>query len=315
MRVKLVTIVVLLSAWLSACAVAIAQGARGTPVASQLVLNERAARSDARAALESVRLPAGVRPIAGEPRFARALFGEAAPSDAYNASDQAWWTSAASPAAIIAYVRAHRPAGASINGSGSGSDPRAALTSLELQLAWPPVGQQVYNRTLTLSVITPSHGDSAIVAQSQASWIVPRAASERVPAGVHDIAISLRIGTGPFDERHMHTRTYLVRRPDRVAAMVREINSLPITQPGLVFSCPFEVGGEQRPELRLQFRATPAGPALAQAQVFVSGGRGGASGWNACDPIELWIGGRKQTPLTSRSFVARIGRLIGAAIS
>lgn len=217
--------------------------------------------------------------------------------------------------ARVALASLRLPAGAAISGSGSGSDPAAGLTSLELQLSWPPVGEQVYNRTLTLTVITPGHGDSAIVAQGEASWIVPRAPSERVPARVHEIAISLRIGIGPFDERHMHTRTQLVRRPSTVARVVRELDSLPITQPGGVLSCPALVGGDQRPKLTLQFRAGPAGPALAEATVFVMPGRNGASGWNACDPIEFWIAGRAQTPLTSRTFVHRIGLLIGANIS
>ncbi len=315
MRWKLAMIVLLVAGWLGACTVAIAQGAHSSPPASQLQRNEQAARLDARAALASLRLPAGVRRIAGEPRFARPLFGAGPTSNAYNASDESWWTTAANPTAIIAYVREHRPAGASIIGSGSGSDPAAALTALELQLSWPPVGQEVYNRTLTLTVITPGHGDSAIVAQSEASWIVPRAPSERVPAGVHEIAISLRIGTGPFGERHMHTRTQLVRRPSTVARVVRELDSLPITQPGGVLSCPALVGGDQRPKLTLQFRAGPAGPALARAAVFVMRGRERGSGWNACDPIEFWVAGRAQTPLTSRTFVHQIGGLIGADIS
>ncbi len=315
MRWKLAMIVLLVAGWLGACTVAIAQGAHSGPPASQLQRNEQTARQDALVALASLRLPADVLRTAGEPRFARPLFGAGPTSNAHNADDESWWAAAANPAAIIAYVRAHRPAGAAISGSGSGSDPAAALTSLELQLSWPPVGEQVYNRTLTLTVITPSRGDSAIVAQSEASWIVPRAPSERVPAGVHAIAISLRIGTGPFAERHMHTRTQLVHRPSTVARIVRELDSLQIVQPGVAYSCPLEIVGDQAPKLTLQFRAGPAGPALARAAVFVMRGRERGSGWNACDPIEFWVAGRAQTPLTSRTFVHQIGLLIGASIS
>lgn len=282
---------------------------------AQLHANERAARQDARALLESLHLPAGVRRIAGEPRFARPLGGGGALDYAYNAGEQSWWESAAGPQSIIAYVEAHRPPGASILSTGSGGDSQTATTSLEVMFSWPPIGAQVYNRTLTLSVITPAHGDSAIVARSEAAWIVPRAASERVPAAVHDIELSLRIGGGPFGERHMRTRTYLVWRRTRVATIVRELDSLLTVQPGVAYSCPAEVGGVQRPELTLQFRAGPAGPALARATVYVFPGRTGASGWNACDPIAFWIGSRAQTPLTSRTFVRSIGRLMGADIS
>ena len=68
------------------------------------------------------------------------------------------------------------------------------------------------------------------------------------------------------------------------------------------------------PLLTMRF-GSGAGSTLARAQVSVYPGRQGASGWNSCDPIDFWIGGKAQQALTSQTFVKQIGKLIGADIS
>jgi hypothetical protein len=49
--------------------------------------------------------------------------------------------------------------------------------------------------------------------------------------------------------------------------------------------------------------------------VSVNLGSAGGPGATGCDPIDFWIGSRRQTPLTSQTFVNHIGRLIGVQIS
>src|SRR5579863_7100487 len=144
---------------------------------SQLHANMTAARRDAARLLASLRLPGGVTRLADEPAFAKPLIGGGSGSGRFNAGDTAWWSTAESPQEIIDYVKAHRPAGSSSMGTGSSSDGRTGTTSLEVMFNWPDTGP-VYNRTLTVSVVTSANGASAIAAQSKSSWIVPRASSE-----------------------------------------------------------------------------------------------------------------------------------------
>jgi len=68
------------------------------------------------------------------------------------------------------------------------------------------------------------------------------------------------------------------------------------------------------PILTVVFKAGPAGPALAQAQVQVRTGTQGDSGASSCFPIRLTARG-VQTPLIGNSFVRLMGGLIGVQIS
>jgi hypothetical protein len=281
---------------------------------SQLQANRAAAQRDARKLLALVQLPKDVERSAARPRAGGTLVGERSANSRYWARAQEFWMTDADPQSIIAYVKAHRPLGSKIEVWGSSSGP-GSNTSLDVIFSWPSVGQEIDGRMLTLTVVTPSSGPSAIVAQSQSSGMFPRPSSERVPSGVRRVAITLRIGSGRSGLRHMHISTYVVWRESRVAALVKAFDNLPIVQPPGGLSCPLLVAGSDGPALTLQFRAGPAGPALARAEVYVTHGTDGFAGFNSCDPIDFWIGGRQQTALTSPTFVRQIGQLIGANIS
>lgn len=287
--------------------------AGGAQADTRLQSNEAAARHDARHLLELLKLPHDVTSSATRPRVGGSLIGEPSANGRFWAGDQAYWTTSANPHAIIAYVEAHLPAGSSLAGTGSSSG--GSTSSLSVMLGWPALGLRVFNRTMTVSVVSSSQGHSAIVARSQSYWMYPRASGEQVPGGVHAIAVTLRIGGGPEGLKHQRIRTYPIWRAARVARIVSEFDSLPIVQPGVAYSCPAIINGIELPLLTLSFKSGEQGPVLARADVQVSPGRHGASGWNGCDPIDFWIGGRRQTPLTSRTFVKRIGRLIGVDIS
>lgn len=285
----------------------------GTPPSNQpqLRANEAVARRDARALLAELRLPRGITRSSSRPRVGGVLVGVRDPSGHFSAGAQAFWTTENDPQAIIAYVKAHRPHGSKLTTWGSGTGPGSS-SSVQVTFSWPPLGEQAYNRTLTVSVISAPGSASAIVAQSDSDWIVPRSPAERVPDGVHSIAVTLRLGTGPFGMRHMHRSQYVVRKAWRVDALVRAFNSLQIVQPGAVIACTLMLSNG--PSLSLSFR-DGSGATLAHATVRVSGGKDGGSGWTSCDPITFWIGAKQQTPLISRTFVKRIGKLIGAEIS
>lgn len=282
---------------------------------NQLQANRAAAQRDARKLLALVRLPKDVERSAARPRVGGTLVGERSANSRYWARAQEFWMTDADPQSIIAYVKAHRPLGSKIEVWGSGSGP-GSNTSLDLIFSWPSVGQEIDGRMLTLTVVTPSGGPSAIIAQSQSSGMFPRPSSERVPSAVSSVAITLRIGSGRSGLRHMHISTYVVWRKSRVAALVKAFDNLPIVQPGQEeIGCPAMLGGSGEPAVTLQFRAGRARPALARAEVYVTHGTDGFAGFDSCDPIQFSIGGKPQTPLTSHTFVRQIGQLIGANIS
>jgi hypothetical protein len=290
-----------------------------THAETQLRANQQAARQDARQLLQSLSLPTGVSSITTEPGFARVFAGTGSPSGKSDAGDQALWTTSANPRSIIAYVAAHPPAGSLLDvGSGSGSDAKTGVTSVDIQFSWPDVTQKLLNRMLTITVVSPPHGSSVIVADSQSQWFVPRSWSERVPRGVHAVEITLTLPTGPTQpvETHTHTSTHVITRAAKVRSLVKELNSLPIVQSEpLPMSCPVMLAGSQASELTLAFKTSPTGATLARAQVSARRGHNWDDGAGACNPVDFWVAGRQQTPLTSPTLVSRIGELIGANIS
>jgi hypothetical protein len=315
-RTPTVIVVALLVSVLS-----VALGTSSALAGSQLQANERAARQDAAQHLHSVRMPGDVTSIRTEPKFARSFAFSAGPGgDA--AQDQAIWTTAASPQSIIAYVRTHAPAGSTLDdGTGSGTNNVTDVTSVDVQFSWPDLSQQLLDRMLTVTVVTPPHGRSVIVAQTRSSWFVPRSTAQLVPGSVHDVLITLRLGpqgTGPVIKPggHVSTSTYLVWRAARVRALVREFNSLSIVQPGAEpIACPLILSGSEASELTLAFKASAKGATLARAEVSVHRGQSWDDGGGPCNPIDFWIGAKQQTSLMGATFVKQVGKLIGTSIS
>jgi hypothetical protein len=285
-------------------AIAQATGQASAPADTRLQANKAAARRDARALVASLRLPSG----------ATRLPARSPTVSSVGVTGHAKWTSVESQQAVIDYIKSHEPVGAKLQSWGHSFGPGIG-TQLSLIYSWPSVGLELYNRSLSISVGALTHGHSDVFATSQSDWIVPRPLSEHVPSGVHAVEVTLRSGGGSQRLSHPHTTTHVFTRAAVVESLVRWIDELPTVQPGLIYACPLELVGLETPLLTVTFRSSAAGPALARAQVRVSSGRNGASGWTSCDPIEFWIGHTQQTALTSQTFVKRIGKLIGANIS
>ena len=92
--------------------------------------------------------------------------------------------------------------------------------------------------------------------------------------------------------------------------VIRAVNGLQPAKQRIVCPMVMILG----PVLTVVFRAGPAGPALAQAQVQVRTGTQGDSGSSSCFPIRFSAHG-VQTPLIGNSFVRLMGGLIGTPIS
>ncbi|MDE3134038.1 MAG: hypothetical protein KGL15_08235 [Acidobacteriota bacterium] len=217
----------------------------------------------------------------------------------------AWWTSRESPAAILAYVRAHEPAWNRY------VQVMTQQQSTSLLYTWTIEGPHLYSRELQVTAVKLADGRTGIMARAASVWTVPRRRGEQLPARVRSVTVTLRIGSGVGGMKHQRTRTVRFTHAATVASIVKAFNALQISPPGQVYMCPLLLPG--RPLLALRFIG--AGAMLAKAQVYVYPGHNGGSGWNNCDAIQFWIDGKQQTSLISRTFVAYIGRLIGANIS
>ncbi len=279
-------------------------------VAPDEATNEHAAEADAAALLGTLTLPAGAIASSTEPAGdggALASAGLGPPATPNVVDDRTWWIVPGSSSATLAFVRSHPPAGAAPAGSDRGAI--AGETTFESQtFAWPARAGVLSTRWLVVTVAQLSDGSTGVRLDAQVVWVTPRAASERIPAGAHRLAVSplseIKGGAAPAQ------RPFSVDSPKRIAAVVALLNSLPVAQPGLR-SCPLDLGII----IRLAFYARGSSAPAAVARIDPGGCRG----------VQLTIGGKLQPPLdgealpataTSHSapLLARIGRLLGVTI-
>jgi hypothetical protein len=133
-------------------------------------------------------------------------------------------------------------------------------------------------------------------------------ASNRIPGNVRRIVVTLTFPGGVDGSRPTVRRTLTKRTT--VQRVIRSVNGLQPAKQTIMCPMIMILG----PILTVVFKAGPAGPALAQAQVQVRTGTHGDSGASSCWPIRLTARG-VQTPLIGNSFVRLMGGLIGTPIS
>jgi hypothetical protein len=180
----------------------------------------------------------------------------------------------------MSYIDSHRPAGASVVGSGTGYLGRPVVFET---FGWPPTDGRLSSRWLVLEAVgLPGHR-AGLRADAEDVWITPRPASERIPSGSTSLVVSVRRGSkvvgGPFT----------VIKSKRIGAATALINSLPAAQPGWS-ACPIDFGVD----VRLVFRLPGVSRPVAVADVDPWG----------CGDVGLRLRGRAQPPLTSEGFPA-----------
>lgn len=204
--------------------------------------NRAAARADARVLLGLLRLPAGATASAVEPagdggQLAAPAVGPPATRNAVGR--HAWWRVPGDPAAVLAYVAAHPPAGS-----------RAVITGPGVEgFAWRPRRGVLSTRWLIVHAVALAGGATGVRADAEVVWITPRPRSERIPAGERRLRVTAVGREAVITTRH---------RIDRAAWL---LNRLPLAQPGAV-NCPLNLGIR----IRLAFR-----PARAVAVVETGG--------------------------------------------
>jgi hypothetical protein len=202
------------------------------------------------------------------------------------------WRVPGNPQQVINFIEQHRPAG-SQQGAGSESGfsrskrGPAVVDSATIVFGFPSSPGATIVRELAVEAFRIRGGGSALRADGEAGWIVPRSAAERIPAGTERVVArtvkppTARTGQ-PNAGHRVQLRTIVVTSPARIKGLVATINSLPLAQPG-VFRC---LNG---PGYRLRFTFYSASAATPAADAVFN---------PVCGRIRLTIGGRTQPDLT-----------------
>ena len=294
-RARIVGVSVRAVASIGACAAVLASAAAG---------NRDRAAHDAAALLTRAVVPPGAVRLARSPGGAATGIDNGLPGFATPvlADRYAWWRAPGQPAAVLAFLRTHPPAGAKLRSTGSGGA-AGEETSWYRWYAFPPVKGVLAFRGLLVKLAALSAHTVVLRVDAQVIWIVPRPPSERIPAGVHEIdVVRARRGQRP-------AVSLSVTQPGEVARIVSLVDALPTVQPGAI-ACPMlPVDG---PRVTLTFRAAGAGAVLAQASQPAD--LPGPT--TACDPMSLAIRGRARTPLLGGIGALRaVGRLLGVTLT
>ncbi len=205
------------------------------PIQSSVMLasNQRAAQLDAARLLSSLRLPAAATASLTEPVGAN---GALVPLESLVASParvvvHGWWTVPGSPGVVLAYVRAHPPSGAKLAESGSGTIGLSGAAIENVAYTWPAIAGVIGARELAVTVTALPDRVTGVLAQAQSDWIVPRPASEHVPAVVREVDITIAKVNGLTTVSRRLTTVAKVRK------IVSLIDAMPTVQPG-AYSCP-----------------------------------------------------------------------------
>ena len=201
-----------------------------------------------------------------------------------------FWSVQKSLKIVAAFVRTHRVRGEKTSGAEYGTNiPHYLIWGF----SWPAAGDRVPSRFLTVTAVGLP-GRTVLRVDSQVVWTYPRSPREKIPSGVHEFVIR-----APKVFRN-------VTNPAKVTRIVRWLNALPVSPPGVRLPCL----GEPGPDITLSFRDA-LGSVLAQAKLPPSSA-------SVCDSIGFRIGGHPQRALIDRyfrpSFVERLQRLLGVQL-
>lgn len=260
------------------------------------------AERDAEVLLRSVVLPAGAARLSGEPGASHgALAGEGPREgpDLDMVDRHAWWRIPGSWRTVLAFIRAHPPAGSrqfTAGGSGTGDHE----TSVFVGFGWPrTVGKRT--RQMTVTIAATSGDTSYVRADAHVAWLLSRPASERIPDTVQAIEITRGLPARPPG------LAFTVTDPARVRALTTLVNRLPIVQPGQFDGCnTARAIGVVKPQITFTFLAASGTPALAVADEPAE-----ETEPDTCGPMAFSIAGVEQTALLQGpKFVAAAERLL-----
>jgi hypothetical protein len=277
--------------WLLMLALAGGVAATGVSAASSPVRRPRAPRSaaanrasataEAARLLGLVALPPGTVRSGAEPPGDQGDLGEPTDDEATpNLVDaHAWWTTTASPQAVLAYVAAHLPPGAKSSGEGSSSGPPGTVSTESETFALSPIRGVLAERVLGVTAAAIAQGVTGIRTDGEAVWLTPRPAWEQIPSGVGRVTFTAR--GADAGGRLGPTSAPRSLRGARARRLISMLNAAEVVQPGFR-SCPAAFDES----VSLVF-STDSGRTLARATENPTG----------CAFVRLTIGARTGPPL------------------
>lgn len=257
--------------------------------------NYRVARRDAHKLLAKLVLPAGATLVARDPSSHGALNGAGLvpASEALVDVHHFWRVAGEQPATVLSWFQQHIPAGASLTTTGSSGGPGYHVN--DLGFSFPSVGNVIDSRGLVVSITAARGGGTAIRADAQDVYWIPKPKWERVPAGVTQIGVTvqrLNIKTGKTT-----TTSQTVTDASQVAKIVSLVNALPGAQPWIT-ACPLDAG----PDVTLNFLPAAGAAPLATAVADGSG----------CGGVSFSIRGKSEPGLSDGPTLdQQLGQMLG----
>jgi hypothetical protein len=273
-----------------ALAIGLGSGSSHTD-SSAAAAGRRLAESKATALLAGVALPAGATPTTSASGDQTGSLARIRARTASNVTAaHRTWTVPESAASAAAFLRAHPVPGTKLlTDSEATSGPVFSARELPPGLSAGRIGITVVAESPHAAVI---HADVAV------TWVVPRPASEVVPAGARVVDI--------YRGKPGHAPGISLKVTDPQLTKIRTlIDALPTVQPGTVH-CPIQVPGLA--QVSFVFRDHEGGQALAVASEPADV----VAPTTACDPLSFSIGASAQTPLLGGApLLRKVSRIIG----
>jgi hypothetical protein len=218
--------------------------------------NQTAAVTAAEQMLGQIVLPAGATQVQGEPAGDGYLLAHSfdLPIFAAEVDRHEFWTTSASPKAVIASVEANLPPGAKSSGEGYNGQ----LTTIFVSYSLPTVNAPALGpRTLAVNAVELSNGSTGVRADAEVRYTAPRLPAQRIPPQARVLDVTM----ANYQSPPLLSRT--VTNPAQVRRIAAVVDGLPFVASlrGVAFSCPALM---LAPTDTFAFRATAGGPALAR---------------------------------------------------
>lgn len=248
-----------IAAAVTASAIAVVVSASAAPAAAS---NKAAAVGDAKMLLSKLVLPTGATSVATKPPWDTLRRGSCPCPVTPNAvDDHAWWRVPGTVSHVIAFVKAHPPAGTSVVATSAGSG--QGYQSRGVTFAWPQQPGVISTRWLVVSARSLPGGSSGVRADGVSVWVTPRSSSDRVPPAKR---LRILVVRGP----KVLQGPIAVRSQAKIDKVIAFLNRLPAPQPG-VSACPLDRGVR----VILDFYASERARRPSAVAKIVVGGCGG----------------------------------------
>jgi hypothetical protein len=198
--------------------------------------------------------------------------------------DVTWWRVPGQPQAVLSWEKAHLPGRFARSGSGTVGVPPVTWSD---EFTLPPVTGVLDWRELAVEAAAAGGGRTDLRVDAEVTWLPAKPAAERVPPEATAVTISAVPG---FMVGAKVPAPVTITDPAKVSRIASLVNGLSLIRPG-GFNCPMDRGRA----VRLTFRASAEGPALA----IVSAGLTG------CEGVTFTAGGTRQPMLAGGAALAR----------